>query len=227
MSEPRQVQSDSTALPYLVRAAREPGGPAFVLLHGLTGDEKVMWVLESALPRDGLIVSPRAPYQADEGGYSWIETSAGQSAELADFEPAVDLLEDWLSELEREMSLEPATTYLVGFSQGAALAFAMVASGAIRPAGVIALAGFLPEGDLSGLSSVPVYWGHGSQDEVVTVERARQDIGRLERMGVKVRYCEAEVGHKVGVECMRGLKDWLAERADQLGQQASSGQPHS
>lgn len=214
MSEPRQAESEATGLPYLIRAARDPGEPSFVMLHGLTGDEKVMWVLESALPSESLIVSPRAPHRAAEGGHSWIEKSVGQSADMADFEPAIDLLEDWFLELDKSASLELGQTYFVGFSQGAALAFALAASGEVRPAGVIALAGFLPEGDISGLASVPVYWGHGSKDEIVTPERARVDIDRLESMGTRVRYCEAEVGHKVGVECMRGLKDWLSERAE-------------
>lgn len=216
MTDPKLIETPASGLPYMVRAARDDSAPSFVLLHGLTGDEKVMWVIESALPAGGLMVSPRAPYPAEGGGRSWIETSAGQSASLDDFEPAIRLVRKWLGELKDSKALVPANTYLVGFSQGAAFSFALVAQDALRPAGIIALAGFLPEGDLSGLTSVPVYWGHGRQDDIVSPERARGDVEKLEKLGVKVRYCEAEVGHKVGLECMRGLKDWLQQRTQQL-----------
>lgn len=212
MTEPQMARSSASGLTYLFRPAQDSREPSFLLLHGLTGDEKVMWVLEGSLPDRALIASPRAPFAAQEGGQSWSEVPIGQDASITDFQPVTSRLSDWIAELERRHSLRPEETYLVGFSQGAALSFALVASGTVRPAGIIALAAFLPEGDLAALSPVPVYWGHGSRDEIVSPERARADIERLKALGVEVRYCEADVGHKVGVECMRGLKDWLRER---------------
>lgn len=212
MTDPQRARSSTSGLIYLIRPSQNGSEASYLLLHGLTGDEKVMWVLENALPTEGLIASPRAPFEAKEGGQSWIEAQVGQEARVVDFEPVFPRLSDWIADLGRSYSLQPEDTYLVGFSQGAALSFALVASGVVRPAGIVALAAFLPEGELSELRGVPVYWGHGSQDDIIPPERARSDIARLEALGVPVRYCEAEVGHKVGVECMRGLKEWLRDR---------------
>ncbi|MGD8822778.1 MAG: hypothetical protein PVG63_06725, partial [Anaerolineales bacterium] len=58
---------------------------------------------------------------------------------------------------------------------------------------------------------VPVYWGHGTEDELIPIEHARHDVERLRTAGVDVSFCEAEVGHKVGVECTRGLKTWFED----------------
>ena len=99
---------------------------------------------------------------------------------------------------------------LAGFSQGAALALSATALGILQPDAVVALAGILPLGDLTGLHSVPIFWAHGKRDLVVPVERARRDIERLRQAGASLTYCEADVGHKLGAECFRGLRQWFA-----------------
>ncbi len=42
-----------------------------LLIHGLTGDENSMWVFARNLPANYWILAPRAPYAAEQGGYSW------------------------------------------------------------------------------------------------------------------------------------------------------------
>ena len=62
-----------------------------ILLHGLGGNEDVMWVLETALPPGGLVAAPRGTFPSVAGGYSWSarmtplvrlceELAAGESA---------------------------------------------------------------------------------------------------------------------------------------------------
>jgi hypothetical protein len=43
----------------------------------------------------------------------------------------------------------------------------------------------------------------------VTVDRARASIEVLEQAGAKVTYCEDDVGHKVSITCLRGLKKFF------------------
>jgi predicted esterase len=47
----------------------------------------------------------------------------------------------------------------------------------------------------------------------VPVERARRDVEILRAASVDVAYCEAEVGHKLGIDCLHGLKTWLEARS--------------
>jgi predicted esterase len=71
------------------------------------------------------------------------------------------------------------------------------------------VAGHLPQGDLSRLSGLPVFWGHGARDELIPVTGARKDVARLRAAGARVQYCEADVTHKLGSACLRELKQWI------------------
>lgn len=211
MAETVRVIAES-GLAYRMRRPARLDGPPVLLLHGLGGDEDVMWVFESALPAGSLAVAPRALFPAKEGGWSWTRTSAEGLPSIADFEPALRAVDSLLAQLRASTGVGESAWVWMGFSQGAGLAFAGAGRSEWPIARVVSLAGFLPEdlgAHLSRLQRVPVYWGHGTQDDQVPIERARRDVERLREAGVDVTYCEAEVGHKLGADCLRGLRGWL------------------
>ncbi len=209
MAEILKLETRRGELTYRLQRPGPRGGPPVIMLHGLTGDEDVMWLLTSAFPSQGLIASPRGLFPLEVGGFSWVRPEVPGGGGFADFQGAVVAVMELLVHLSERFSLPARDFVLMGFSQGAALALAIARSG-FRPAGVATLAGYLPEGGLKNVEGLPVYWGHGSQDEMVPVERARRDVKRLRQSGAEVTYCEAPVGHKVGVECMHDLGAWFA-----------------
>lgn len=208
--EPQLVQGGPGRLTYRFRAGMDPDVPPILLLHGFGGDENALWVVQSALPKGGFMAAPRGPYPAGIGGFAWRLDDVGPTGSISDLGPGAKALAGWVRTLKDDHAIDEQATVLVGFSQGSALAFSAVALGAVRPNALVALAAYLPQGDMARLRRVPVFWGHGTLDDRVPVQRAREDVARLEAAGVTVTYCEAEVGHKVGVECMRGLRRWLA-----------------
>jgi phospholipase/carboxylesterase len=216
MSDPRLADGDG-GLVYRWRAGTDPADPPVVLLHGWTGDENVMWVVAEALPSNGLMIAPRGPFPSPNGGYGWEESHTAEGTTFDDLQPGVTALKALLERLANERGFKRSRVILVGFSQGAALAFAAARDLAVRPQGIIALAGFLPDGDAANLGGLPVFWGHGTLDTRVPIERARSDVGRLRRVGAAVQFCEAEVDHRVGVECMRGLRRWWLAHFSQEG----------
>lgn len=206
---PSLLKDPASGLTYRVRPAAQVGDPSFLLLAGYGGDEDVLWVIESSLPGGGLVASPRGLFPAEGGGYAWVDRNLGPGGSLHDFDPVRKPLTDWVLHLEHQHGLVIANTYLVGFSQGSALAFAVSAFRDLQPKGLAALAAYLPDGDLGGLEGLPIFWSHGTRDERVPVARARSDVQRLRAAGAKIAYCETDTGHKVGIECMRTLKEWL------------------
>jgi phospholipase/carboxylesterase len=177
------------------------------MLHGLGGNEHSMWALDSALPGDALIVSPRGLFPMGAESNSWVIPSLTGWPTVHDFESSVRALVQMTKELEAEASLDRENLILMGFSQGAALAF--TAAPELAPAALIAAAGFIPQGDLPGLHGLPVFWGHGSFDEWIPITRARKEVKVLLELGAEVDFCETDVGHKLGLECLQGLRKWL------------------
>jgi phospholipase/carboxylesterase len=210
VTEPGWIPAPAGGLGYRLREGANKHVPPIVMLHGLSGDEKVMWVLEAVLPKGGLVASPRGLYPLPDGGYRWKARSAGYRSSVSDFVPAVKALVRTVEDLEQRTGMDRRRLVLLGFSQGAGVAFAAAALSALRPAALVALAGYLPEGDVRSLAGLQVYWGHGLRDDMIPIERARSGVERLREVGAVVNFCETDVGHKLGVECARDLRTWMS-----------------
>jgi phospholipase/carboxylesterase len=214
--DPILIEAPVGGVAVRLRPPQKNGGPHILMLHGWSGDEKVMWVLQSVLPAEAFLVAARGIHPLPMGGYHWSDSPATTQVGFNDFEPAVAALKTTLRALQSSHGFGRKPFLLMGFSQGAALSFAAVREG-MEAAGIIALAGFVPYGDLQGFENLPIFWGHGSHDELVPVERAREDVKRLLDGAAMVHFCEADVGHKLGIECTRGLDYWLRDRLDHEG----------
>jgi phospholipase/carboxylesterase len=188
--------------------------PVLLLLHGWTGDENVMWVFTGKLPQHYLMLAPRALYPAPGGGFSWHPEQAHSRPWVDDFRPAVDRLLQLLTP-EYFPQAEFKELSLIGFSQGAALAYSFSLLHPARVTGLAGLSGFMPEGAEAlarnqPLKGKPAFVAHGTEDETVRVERARQAVQVLEEAGARVTYCEDEVGHKLSANCFRSLETFFA-----------------
>jgi phospholipase/carboxylesterase len=76
------------------------------------------------------------------------------------------------------------------------------------------LAGFMPSGLEESISKKPlagknVFVAHGTQDQMVPIDRARASMALLEQAGARVTYCEDEVGHKLSANCLSALENYL------------------
>lgn len=190
-----------------------------LLIHGLTGDENSMWVFVRNLSPEYWMVAPRAPYLAEPSGYSWRErfdSSQFGRPTIEQLRPGVEELVRLVDEYSASAGFDASTFDVMGFSQGAAMCnvLAFLYPERIRKAGI--LAGFVPRGleDLASqrpLQGKPFFVTHGTRDDMVSIERARESIAILEQAGAQVTYCEDDVGHKVSVSCLRALKDFLTD----------------
>ena len=210
MSRYIEVGSDQAPLAFRLRLPEDNLVPPIVMLHGLGGDENAMWALESALPQNGLVVAPRAPHAQAQGGFLWNPSIRSWPPLVSDFAEGVGLLEGLLEYLEEKHEFRRDHMILMGFSNGTAMSFAAaMAPISSPPAGIVAISGHLPDGDLSPLSGIPVYWGHGTRDAFISIDVAKSDAERLRQEAVPITFCEADVGHKLGAECLKGLRSWF------------------
>lgn len=184
--------------------------PVIVMLHGWTGDENAMWVFARRMPPDALLIAPRGLVPVKPGGFGWHANLPEIWPRVGHFRPAIEMLVELLRPVNFPSGDFSHPLRVVGFSQGAALAFtfALLYPGRIWSAA--GLSGFLPEGAASlaegkPLQDKPVFMAHGSQDVLVPVDRAREAVRVLQQAGARVAYCEDEVGHKLSSACFSSL----------------------
>ncbi len=202
----------------LVHRVRLPEGqgphPTLLMVHGLNGTEDVTWVFARNAGPEWLIISPRAPFAGDNG-YRWNKL-ASQNLEVTDtqaYDAGLDALAHFIETLPAVYPVDRSRLVLLGFSQGAAMAYGYGTSHAV--AGIAALSGFIPPalaGNLPKLAHLPILILHGGQDETIPIETARKNRDQLVAAGADVTYQEAQVGHKVSSGGMAELKRWLAQR---------------
>ena len=199
-------------------AAGEPEG-ALVLFHGRGADEHDLYPLLDLLdPERRLLgVAPRGPLSLPPGGAHWYALGGLGTPDRDTFAPTFERASHWLDTLSTETGIPPERTVLGGFSQGSVMSYALgLARGRARPAGVIALSGFIPtvEGLELDLSPPlpPIAIGHGTYDPVIGVEWGRQAKAVLEQAGADVLYTEYPLQHAIDPEYLNTLAHWLRER---------------
>ena len=220
MTRGERVTAGTDVLEHVVRPpAGEPAG-AIVLLHGRGTDQYDLEPLIGVLdPRRRLLgVTPRAPLTLPPGGAHWYISRRVGFPDPATFRSTYDLTSGWLDALLAEHGLGHDRLVLGGFSQGTVMSYAVgLGGGRPRPAGIVALSGFMPtvEGfslDLEGLERYPVAIGHGTNDPVIGVEWGRQARDALVSAGADVTYREYPLAHAVDPRYLAELASWVEDR---------------
>lgn len=203
-------------LSYLERPpAGEPEG-ALVLFHGRgAGESDLYRLLDDLDPQRRLLgVTPRGPLSLPPGGAHWYVTRQVGYPDPQTFLSTFQLVSAWLDELARSTGIPPERTVLGGFSQGAVMTYAMgLGAGRPRPAGLVALSGFMPTVEGFGFDLTPplplVAIGHGTYDGVIPVEFGRQARARLEAAGARVTYRESPLRHGIDPGFLDELAGWV------------------
>jgi len=201
-------------------AAQEPAR-FMLLIHGWTGDENSMWIFTRKFPDNLWIAAPRGPHASEQGGYSWRPLRSLQDADwglptLSDLKPAADALIRLVDDYSASVGVDATTFDVAGFSQGGALTNVLTLLYPERIHKAAVLAGFMPDGtddliDRRVLVGKQIFVAHGEKDNLVPFERAQRSIELLERAGAQVTFCDADVGHKLSADCLRGLETFFTE----------------
>jgi phospholipase/carboxylesterase len=185
--------------------------PILVALHGWQGNENIMDIFTSRYAQQYRILSVRGFIQAKEDSYGWANYQPGVHVPTFDeYADSAARLHTILAQYQTDYSLPNNTIYLMGFSQGAALALAYTVLYPTEVATAASLAGFLPAGASKYgkpglLDRKPIFVSHGTLDETIPIEQARDAVKKLTAWGADVQYCEDSVGHKVSLTCLKSL----------------------
>jgi phospholipase/carboxylesterase len=197
-------------------AAGSPDG-ALILFHGRGADEHDLFPLIDALDPERRLLgaTARGPLTLPPGGAHWYIVRRVGFPDQETFHATYAALAGWLDDFLAEHDVAAERTVLGGFSQGAVMSYALgLGGGRPRPAGIMALSGFLPvvEGfglDLETAAGLPVAIGHGTYDPVIGVEFGREARDGLAEAGAEVTWRESPMPHAIDPGFLRHLPDWL------------------
>ena len=193
--------------------------PLLLLLHGYGSDENDLFSFANELPDEYIIVSAKAPYSLQPYGNAWYAINFdAEGGKFSDTEQAVKSRErimQFIEELIEAYPIDEKNINLLGFSQGAILSFACALSYPSNFKKIIGLSGYVDENLLvkdykeNEFSNLKIYNSHGSVDQVIPVDWARNNKPIFESLNLDYKYEEFPVGHGVAPQNFASFKSWL------------------
>ena len=211
----------------LVHAISEPTGegpyPTIFALHGWGASAMDLLGLAPHLC-DGrfLVICPQGPVEVPLGpsavGYGWFPLTMGRPANIPAILSARDQMRSFLQEAFERYPIDQRKTVVLGFSQGGVMAYSLALSEPERFAAVAALSSWLPQELAAAFSSLnaerfpATLVQHGSEDDLIQVDRARESVEALRALRAPVTYREYDMGHEISAESLGDLSAWLEEK---------------
>ena len=196
--------------------------PLLVLLHGYGSDESDLFSFAEELPNELFIISLRAPHKLQPYGNAWYAINFdAQQNKWNDIEQAQEAMKIIVSCIEQactQYDLDKNNVSLLGFSQGCILSMALAINHPELIKNVIGLSGHVCEEFIEedrtkkDFSHLDFYCSHGSSDQVIPVDWARETPNFLTEKGIKHKYSEFPVGHGVAPQNFFEFRKWLIER---------------
>ena len=199
-------------------SSKQPANASVIWMHGLgaDGNDFVPVIEMLNLPHVRFIL-PHAPYRnvTRNNGYemrAWYDIygltpiSREDETGISESQAAINAL------IAQEISrgIAPERIVLAGFSQGGAIALHTALRYPQRLAGVLALSTYLPLKDkLAAEKSIanqpiPIFMGHGVDDDIITMERCQDSLAVLQTQNYLIDWHEYPMAHSV---CMPEITD--------------------
>jgi len=212
-------------LNYIKRAPKTPSEnpPLLILLHGYGSNEQDLFSFASELPDEFLIISAQAPYTLGFESYAWyainFDQINGKFSDLEQAKTSIDKIATFIDEIKTTYKTNDDKTFLLGFSQGAILSYSLSFFYPNKVNYVIALSGYinkelLPKRIENNIVKTKYYCSHGTVDQVLPVEWARNSKPFLDNLVLENEYSEYPVGHGIAPQNFVDFKKWIDKNTD-------------
>jgi phospholipase/carboxylesterase len=219
------IKVDNTMLHYIVREPKikQVHPPVLILLHGIGSNENDLFSFAAQLPDKFLIVSVRAPYTISEGSYAWYDMNFSTGKPVINSEQAEksrNTLIQFIDQLKQKHPFDDKQVYLCGFSQGAIMSYSVGLSRPDKVKAIAIMSGRLLEevkpliATTENLKQIHVFIAHGTNDNVLSVQYARQAHEYLNQLGIKANCKEYPEEHTISNDMFVDLNNWLKGMVD-------------
>lgn len=189
---------------------------AIILLHGFGSNENDLFSLADKLPRDMYVIAPRGQYTLGTNRYAWFNVDFSTGKPVYDKTQEIssrNLIIKFIEQVKENYKVEEF--YLGGFSQGGIMSYSI---GLTHPKLIKAI--FVLSGRIlveirpsisknQDLENLPVFVAHGTQDNTLPIDYARDAKEYLKSLQVQLCYHEYNIGHQITESVIKDLNDWL------------------
>lgn len=215
-------ENSQTPLFYLHRepAVKTAKPPLLILLHGTGSNEQDLFSFADQLPGKFLVVSVRAPYTIERGSYTWYELRFENGKPIsnnAQAEQSRKTILTFIEQLKTKHDFDASQVYLCGFSQGGIMSYSVALTAPDKIKGIAVMSGRLLDDvktKVAGkdqLKNLDIFISHGTKDNVLNVQYARDAKAYLQGLGLSPLYKEYPEAHTISREMFADLLKWLNE----------------
>ena len=199
-----------------------------IWLHGLgaDGNDFAGIIPELHIPSNLAVrfIFPHAPYRpvtlnnhnVMRAWYDVANLDLGRAEDNIGIMESAEQIHEFI-EHQVDLGIRRSRIFLVGFSQGGAIALYTGLRQTSAIGGIMALSTYLPLvgnpiAEITADRSLSVFLAHGRQDDVVKFQSGTQSRDWLVQQGFKPQWHEYDMSHSVSMEEITDMRQWLIQR---------------
>lgn len=190
-----------------------------IMFHGYGSSKDDLFSFAKFMNPNFLIISIQAPIQMDYNSYCWWSLSLNNEMEL---QMDVKEAKNSLNELNRFISEDLSVNYnfdlnqvyLLGFSQGCMISYALSINFPKNYKKAVGLSGKIPHEIINfnekfDYSNHNFFCSHGLNDQVIPIEIGRESDKWFSEKNINHKYLEFESAHGINSENFEQMNLWL------------------
>lgn len=211
----------------LIHAVFEPQGrgphPTILALHGWGANAMdLLGIAPHLCGSRFLVICPQGQIEVPLGpgtvGYGWFPLRLGEPTDIPAILSAGERLRSFLDGCMSRYPIDRNKLAVLGFSQGGVMAYGLALGEPDRFSAATILSSWLPQELANAFTHItdsrypPALIQHGSHDELIEIDRARESVETARNLRIPVTYREYNMGHEISQKSLADLSAWLEEK---------------
>jgi len=189
--------------------------PVLYVFHGIGSNEEDTLVLVEELKEDFILIGVRGEYDREDGFAHYMIHGFGHP-DREGFDRCIERIRFLMEYAEQTYPIDVNRRYLLGFSQGAAIAMTLGLTLGNKVRGVVALSGYIPtfvkeEYPIAAVDHVSVFISHGAYDAIYSLKEGKNSEEFFKQRTPKVQFHSYLSGHEVTLQNQKDFVKWLYE----------------
>lgn len=200
--------------------------PLLILLHGYGSNEKDLFSFAPELPDELLIISARAPITLGFDAYAWYTINFDEDfndkkdkrSNTKEAKESILKIETFIDFIIKKYNANIDKLFLLGFSQGAILSYAIGLRNPKKIKNILPLSGYInseliPKNlTASEVKELDFFISHGTQDQVLPIDWIKNSLPILNKLEISYTFNQYPISHGVNPQNFNDFKNWMKRK---------------